>query len=104
MREAMYGWMTLQLKGEGDGSPVAEPAFQADDPEALRCYPGQTRPDDWVTIPRFAAALGRELLEGAGTRGRRRLACGRRGPPGGTGRKGLRGIPRRARRRAQVGG
>ena len=24
MREAMYGWMTLHLKGEGDGSPIAE--------------------------------------------------------------------------------
>ena len=62
MREAMYGWMTLQLKGEGDGSPIAEPAFQAEDPETLRCYPGETRPDDWVTIPRFAAARGRQLL------------------------------------------
>ena len=62
MREAMYGWMTLQLKGEGDGSPIAEPAFQAEDPEALRCYPGDTRPDDWATIPRFAAARGRQLL------------------------------------------
>jgi cephalosporin-C deacetylase-like acetyl esterase len=62
MREAMYGWMALQLKGEGDGSPIAEPAFQAEDPEALRCYPGDTRPDDWATIPRFAAARGRRLL------------------------------------------
>ena len=27
MREAMYGWMTRWLKGEGDGSPIAEPKF-----------------------------------------------------------------------------
>jgi len=62
MREAVYGWMTWNLKGEGDGGPVAEPAFQTENPEALRCYPGETRPDDWVTIPRFAAAEGRKLL------------------------------------------
>jgi hypothetical protein len=62
MREAMYGWMTLHLKGEGDGSPIPEPAIKTEDPEALRCYPGTTRPDDWVTIPKFAAAEGRKLL------------------------------------------
>lgn len=62
MREAMYGWMTLHLKGEGDGSPVKEPDVKPEDPEALRCYPSNTRPDDCVTIPRFAAAEGRKLL------------------------------------------
>ena len=62
MREAVYGWMTLHLKGEGDGSPVAEPAIATEDPEALRCYPGESRPDDWMTLPRFAAAEGRKLL------------------------------------------
>src|SRR5262249_52024106 len=62
MREAMYGWMTLHLKGEGDGAPIPEPAFQTEDPEALRCYPGDTRPDDWMTLPKFAAAEGRKLL------------------------------------------
>jgi hypothetical protein len=58
MREAMYGWMALHLKGEGDGAPIAEPEIRAEDPEALRCYPGDSRPDDWATIPRFAAARG----------------------------------------------
>jgi dienelactone hydrolase len=62
MREAMYGWMTRHLKGEGDGSPIAEPAIKTEDPETLRCYPGISRPDDWVTIPRFASAEGRKLL------------------------------------------
>ncbi|MHC5539557.1 alpha/beta hydrolase family protein, partial [Singulisphaera rosea] len=62
MREAMYGWMTLHLKGEGDGSPIAEQPITTEDPESLRCYPGQTRPDDWMTIPRFAAAEGKKLL------------------------------------------
>jgi cephalosporin-C deacetylase-like acetyl esterase len=62
MREEMYGWMTLHLKGEGDGSPIREPEFKTEDPETLRCYPGETRPKDWMTIPQFAAAEGKKLL------------------------------------------
>lgn len=61
MREAMYGWMTLHLKGEGLGNPIPEPAIQPEDPETLRCFPGETRPDDYVTLPKFAAAEGRTL-------------------------------------------
>jgi hypothetical protein len=63
MREAMYGWMAKHLKGEGDGSPIPEPKFETEDPETLRCYPGQTRPDDWMTIPKFAAAEGLKQLQ-----------------------------------------
>ena len=33
MREEMYGWMTLHLKGEGDGSPVPEAPITTEDPE-----------------------------------------------------------------------
>src|SRR5438132_13210977 len=62
MCDAMYGWMTLHLKGEGDGSPIKEPEFKTLPPEELRCYPGDTRPKDFVTIPKFAAAEGRKLL------------------------------------------
>ena len=62
MRETVYGWFTRHLKGEGDGAPVDEPAIETEDPESLRCYPGDTRPDDFVTLPRFAAAEGRKLL------------------------------------------
>lgn len=62
MREAMYGWMSLHLSGRGDGAPIAEPDVKTEDPESLRCYPGETRPDDWMTIPRFAAAEGLRLL------------------------------------------
>jgi len=62
MRESMYGWMTLHLKGEGNGSPIPEPTFQTEDPETLRCYPGDSRPDDYVTIPKFAAAEGKKIL------------------------------------------
>lgn len=61
MREVMYGWMTLQLKKEGDGSPLPDPAIQTEDPETLRCFPGQSRPDDFVTIPQFAAAEAERL-------------------------------------------
>lgn len=62
MREAMYGWMALHLKGEGDGSPLKEPEIKTEDPESLRCYPGDSRPNHWVTIPRFAAAEARKIL------------------------------------------
>lgn len=63
MREAMYGWMTKHLKKSGDGSPIADPGGQPEVPEQLRCYPGDSRPDDYVTIPRFAAAQARQLAE-----------------------------------------
>jgi hypothetical protein len=62
MRETMYGWMMLHLKGEGDGTPIKEPDFKTENPEDLRCYPGDTRPKDWVTIPKFAAAEGKKFL------------------------------------------
>eukprot|EP00456_Euglypha_rotunda_P000451 TRINITY_DN1007_c0_g1_i4.p1 TRINITY_DN1007_c0_g1~~TRINITY_DN1007_c0_g1_i4.p1 ORF type:complete len:511 (+),score=120.46 TRINITY_DN1007_c0_g1_i4:291-1823(+) len=62
MREAMLGWMTKHLKGEGDGAPIAEPDFETEDPELLRCFPGESRPDDFVTLPRFAAAEAKRLL------------------------------------------
>lgn len=63
MREAMYGWMTLHLKGEGDGSPIPEPEVKTEAPETLRCFPGETRPDDWLTLTKFAAREGRALTQ-----------------------------------------
>lgn len=62
IREAMYGWMTRHLKREGSGAPIAEPEIKTEDPETLRCFPGQSRPDDFVTIPKFAAAEARNIL------------------------------------------
>ncbi len=62
MREAMYGWMTLHLKGEGDGSPIPEADLETEDPELLRCFLGESRPDNWMTIPKFAAREGRALV------------------------------------------
>lgn len=67
MREAMYGWMARNLKREGDGSPIPDPAIQPEDPELLRCYPGTSRPDDFVTIPRFAAIEAHRLAVGHAT-------------------------------------
>ena len=63
MREAAYGWFARHLAGQGDGSPIVEPALETEDPEALRCFPGDTRPDDFVTLPKYAAAEGRRLAD-----------------------------------------
>ena len=62
MREAMYGFMTKHLKGQGDGKPIAEPTIKTLDPEQLRCFPGKSRPDNYITLTQFAAAEGRKLL------------------------------------------
>lgn len=61
MRETMYGFMSLHLKGEGKGDPIPEPKFDTEKPEDLRCYPGDTRPKDFMTIPKFAAEEGQRL-------------------------------------------
>ncbi|AWM38224.1 Gluconolactonase precursor [Gemmata obscuriglobus] len=63
MRETMYGFMTLHLKGEGNGEPIPEPKIATEHPEDLRCYPGDTRPKDFVTIPKFAAREGKKLRD-----------------------------------------
>ncbi|MBX7259965.1 MAG: acetylxylan esterase, partial [Candidatus Hydrogenedentes bacterium] len=62
MREAMYGWMARFLNGSGDGSPLPEPPTETEPPESLRCFPGDSRPADWVTLPQFAAREARRLL------------------------------------------
>ena len=63
MREAMYGWMTKHLKQEGDGSPIDDPKVQPETPEMLRCFPGDSRPEDFMTIPRFAAIEASRLAD-----------------------------------------
>lgn len=63
MREAMYGWMTLHLKGEGEGTPIAEPAHTLEKWADLGCYPNSAdRPKGFLTPPLFAAQVGRELV------------------------------------------
>jgi pimeloyl-ACP methyl ester carboxylesterase len=62
MREAMYGWMTRWLKGEGEGRPIPEPPHQVEKPEDLRCWPDNVRPRGFLFPPTFAAREGRALL------------------------------------------
>ena len=96
MREAAYGWFTRHLAGRGDGSPIAEPAIKTEDPEVLRCFPGDSRPDDFVTLPRYAAAEGRRLSAAKAVPSDPAALEGRGGAtPCGAG-DGDRGVPRRA--------
>lgn len=63
MREAMYGWMTLHLKGEGRGEPIPEPDHKVETAEDLACYPNpDDRPKGFLTPPLFAGKVGRELV------------------------------------------
>lgn len=63
MREAMYGWMTLHLKGEGKGEAIPEPKLVIEKPEDLACFPdSKDRPKGFLTPPLFAAMVGRELV------------------------------------------
>jgi dienelactone hydrolase len=64
MREAMYGWMTRWLKGEGAGEPIKDPLFQTEAPETIRCFPDITkRPQPWMTPTTFAKRTGEALLK-----------------------------------------
>lgn len=65
MREAMYGFMTRHLKGEGNGEPIPEPELKTENPEDLRCFPGNTRPKDFLTLPQFAAQEAKKLRDQA---------------------------------------
>jgi hypothetical protein len=62
MRETMYGWMTLHLKGEGKGEPIPEPKHDIEKPEDLACYAEGTRPKTFLFPPSFAAQEARSLL------------------------------------------
>lgn len=63
MREAMYGWMTRWLKGEGEGKPIPEPAHQIEEPETLACFADGGRPKTFFFPPAFAAREARTLLK-----------------------------------------
>ncbi len=58
MREAMYGWMTQWLKGEGKGQPIAEPKILTEKPEDLSCW---TEPKTLVPAS-FAEREGKQLI------------------------------------------
>ena len=63
MREAMYGWVTRHLKGQGDGAPIEEGEMTTEVAETLRCFAEGKRPTAFVTVPRYAAAEARRLLQ-----------------------------------------
>jgi dienelactone hydrolase len=62
MREAMYGWMTRWLKGEGDGKPIAEPKHDVEKPENLACLTDDSRPKTFLFPPSFAAREAARVL------------------------------------------
>jgi dienelactone hydrolase len=64
MREAMYGWMTRWLKGEGDGRPIPEPRHEVETVEDLAVYPEGKRPAAFVFAPDLAAREAGRLLSG----------------------------------------
>lgn len=62
MREAMYGWMTRWLKGEGDGSPIPEPKHEVEKVEDLTIFPDDKRPKGFLYPPTLAAREAKALL------------------------------------------
>jgi dienelactone hydrolase len=63
MREAMYGWLELWLRGRGAGDPVREPELKLEEIETLRCFAaGTPRPRTIVTVPEFARREGMARL------------------------------------------
>jgi dienelactone hydrolase/pimeloyl-ACP methyl ester carboxylesterase len=64
MREAMYGWMMLHLKGEGKGEPIPEPAHTVEKMEDLACFPNLAdRPKGFLTLAKYAASAGRAQVD-----------------------------------------
>jgi dienelactone hydrolase len=62
MREAMYGWMTRWLRGEGKGDPVPEPKHTVEKIEDLSCFADGKRPPAFVYPATFAAREAARLL------------------------------------------
>jgi dienelactone hydrolase len=64
MREAMYGWMSKHLKGQGTGEPIPEPAHTLETWEDLACYPTpDARPKNFSFPPSYAASLAKTFIE-----------------------------------------
>ncbi len=52
LREACYGFMNLHLQNKGDGAPIPEGQYEANDPESpdLLCFDGEKIPDASKTM------------------------------------------------------
>src|SRR5262249_5793638 len=55
MREAMYGWMAMWLRGEGEGKPIPEPKHAVEKAEDLAVFPDDKRPKGFLYPPTLAA-------------------------------------------------
>jgi hypothetical protein len=62
MREAMYGWMSQWLKGEGEGKPIPEPKHDVEKPEDLAVFSDDKRPAGFLYPPTLAAREAKSLL------------------------------------------
>jgi len=62
MREAMYGFLTRWLNGEGEGKPIPEPKFVEETPEALACFKDD-RPATYVFPATLAKQRARAILD-----------------------------------------
>jgi cephalosporin-C deacetylase-like acetyl esterase len=62
MREAMYGWMALSLRGEGTGKPILEPAHTIEKPEDLAVFSDDNRPKGFLYPPGLAAREAAAVL------------------------------------------
>jgi len=62
MRETMYGWMALWLRGEGEGKPVPEPKHDVEKPEDLAVFPDDKRPRGFLYPPGLAAREANTML------------------------------------------
>jgi dienelactone hydrolase len=60
MREALYGWLARWLRGDGDGSPIAEPEISLEEVDALRCFPDNVRPKTFMLMPDFVHEQARQ--------------------------------------------
>ena len=63
MREAMYGFMTLHLKGEGNGDPIPEPEVQDREPRRPALLPRRHAAEGLHDDPEVRGAGGEEVDE-----------------------------------------
>ncbi len=65
LREACYGWMSRWLLGKGDGSPIPEGEYEAEDPKSpdVLCFDGNMLPEDSETVVQRNQKLAEKLRQ-----------------------------------------